>query len=349
MIQHPQKENKNRYAKLIAWLYQFILFFDLPRFRKGLIIWFVQTYQNIKNWQWSAISLSLATAAVFWIFHQLNQDHSANLKFPVTVEYAREDIVTVKPPPASVLLNVTGYGWVLLSKSFGFNKEQVKIELEEPLKQKVLTAEEIKLAAAANIKSDIAINRAVKAPITFDYDTITKKKVALVMDRKSIDLAPRYWVSGKINISPSHIWVTGTSQRLSRLSDTLELAFGTNTPLNSPYYGQVAVQGDFNRFVTPDQKTVHVDFDVNAYKEQEAVAKLKLKNFPKRGYRIKPNFGLYKFYTGLDTELDFKDTLIIELDYQKMLPDSTIIPNDQDSVNLFNYSIMPKNFKIVRE
>ena len=346
MTQAPRKR-KNRLARLAKVYLRTISFFKTSSFWQEVGARLSGTYNDSKNWQWSAILLSLSTALVFWIFHQLNQDHSTNLAYPVKFEAQHDSLVTVKPPPSTVLLNVTGYGWVLLAKSWGLGNDEITVTLNNPITTKHLSGERIKALATAQLHTDVIINQSVEDSILFDFDTLSRKKVFVSLERDQVDLASRYWIASTIETQPHYVWVTGPSKMLATFRDTLPLIFDQKTPLDHPFSSNLKVAMPSDKFLKLEQSEVHVSFDVSAYKEEESYARVELKNFPKDvELSVRPTHGMFKYYVGLDTELDFKDTLSIVLDYHAMLPDSTIIPSEGDSIHLLNYSIIPKTFKV---
>lgn len=348
MTQKTRKTKSSQVWSVITVLVQAVVyFFGHSRFWVGLSQWFSRFYQSIQQWQWSAIFLSLTTAFIFWIFHQLNQDHSANLEFAIALDVDTDSFITVKAPPKSISFNVNGYGWVLLSKSLGISKENILIHIEDPMKSKYLTGEKLKAIASAQLKSNVVINQAVEDTIKFDFDTMATKKVFVTYNTSNIPIANNHWLASKVKVKPDHVWVKGTSGKLSKLGKTLPLVLDNLPTSELPFRGNVPVNLPQDQFMHLEKPYVQVSFDVSTYKEEEAIAKLILEHFPDdQQYRVVPDFGIFKYRVNVETQVYFQDTLKIYLDYRRMLPDSTILPVAGDSITLPSFRIYPESFKI---
>lgn len=187
---------------------------NLLEFLKGLF--------RFNRTNWRALFLCFAAASVFWIFNALNQEQSATVKFPLTIIYDKAQFVPTARLPENIEANVSGSGWDILLKSSGFRLEPIKIIPENlPGKNNFL------LPSATGqilpLLDELRLNYFPKDTLTFSFDRIKEKKFPIRPDISEVSFRPGFILSANPFMDPSEVLVTGPSELLDALPDTLDV------------------------------------------------------------------------------------------------------------------------------
>ena len=83
------------------------------------------------------VVLCIFTAATFWLFDALSDEHETSVKYPIEWAFDREGYVVVEDLPDNIQMNVKGLGWNLVRASMGLRVEPLVLPLNAPANQRI--------------------------------------------------------------------------------------------------------------------------------------------------------------------------------------------------------------------
>ncbi len=311
-------------------------------------------YQNevivMKTWDWRAILISILLSITFWVFHALNAEHTANIKLPIQMSVAGADslpIVEVVPPPAYLNVNVTGYGWTVLRKTFGMGLEALEVEVKNPLTENYIATKTFRSAIDELLQEMKSINYLLEDSIFFDYDTTTIKEIAVILPADTIDLEEGYRIISDIIVVPSTLQLTGPASELATYPDSVWVGL-EDDQISSSYEEELDLPLPKNPLVRADYNQLNVMFDVGFFINQRMQVPVSVINFPeKKPYEIVPSEATLDFFILETEEITPDDYLLILLDYEDyQKADSTILPKVYLPDKMKDVITTPERFKI---
>lgn len=212
-------------------------------------------------------------STTFWFFSALNKsDYVTQINYPIEFDYNTERYVAVEPLPRYIGLEVTGGGWDLMTRSFGFGMAPIVISLDEPAQSN------FKLSAALRGEltpklDPVTVNYILSDSIFYHIEPIMSRNIPLSFDSAGIQLAPDYRLTSAISIDPSLVTFTGPENLIKALpspytipasdeayDDLVEEQFDLPEPgsgLIQSNISEVEVSFEVDEFV-PYQKTIEV-------------------------------------------------------------------------------------------
>ncbi|RZK48829.1 MAG: hypothetical protein EOO59_16650 [Hymenobacter sp.] len=79
-----------------------------------------------------AVAACFLIAGTLWMLRGLSTPHVAALRYPVAWRYNQQRYHPARPLPPTVLIEVRGNGWRLLSRALGFNSPPAEVRLRLP-------------------------------------------------------------------------------------------------------------------------------------------------------------------------------------------------------------------------
>jgi hypothetical protein len=314
------------------------------------IQWFNERLASIKKWDWKVLLVCYATAFVFWIFHQLNAEHTATISLPIRIVYEQDNVVALVTPPEAIHINVSGYGWNLLGKSIAFGVEPLYIDMEDPVKQKHITSRGV-LPLVNDLLKDMKVNYIVEDSIYFYYDTIATKLMKVELDTSLLTFEEGFRRVSDYQTEPDTVRLIGASSILKEYGDYLLLKPNMkNIDENINDYFNLTYQE--NRFVTVEPRNVKLSFQVEAYTKQIIPVKLLYVNFPKNSNLAIQNADKVRisFWTLEKDSIPVIDTLQIYVDYQYInWKDSTIKPPINVPDHYLDTKLFPNTLKLSKK
>lgn len=303
--------------------------------------------EGVKAWDWKVIILCAFTACTFWLFNALNNDHTTNLRVPISIVYDRSNIVTVTSPPNSLMVNVSGYGWNLLRKTLVSDRTPLYFKLEDPTAANFITTKSLQPLLAEKL-SDLRINFIVGDSLFFRFDTLAYKDVKLKLEENSFSLARNHYRSTPVLIVPEFIRVSGASSLIREYPDTLFLqlneeniskAFFEKIKVNFPYPGQVMADID----------QVEVKFDVAPLVEKAIKVPVRLINAPLSDQlSVFPAEANVLLFMAEGSDISQTDSLELWVDYQDYSVTDTLIRPRLNTIpsGVKNFSVSPEFFSV---
>ena len=146
--------------------------------------------------------LCLIAATLFWFFNSLNKDYTANVRYPISFIYDTDTYQEIDELPEEVLLNMTGVGWNLLRRYFGFQSEPLLIRLDIPAGTKSIAGNVLPTAITDQV-SDLQLNYVLTDTLYINIDRKVSRYLKLAVDESTIDLEDNYVLQSNSYVSYS--------------------------------------------------------------------------------------------------------------------------------------------------
>ncbi len=177
-----------------------------------------------RNHQLKVIIGCVITGAFSWLMNAFSKEnYTLRFNYPVSFVYDDSLYVPVQPLPATVSANVSGDGWSLLRKSLEtFKREPVQYVVTNPLKARSISTSILREEILERFPG-LTVNYVVSDTIELEFERRVQKVIPLRVDSSSIDLAPGYWLSSYINMTPSLIAVDGPQSLIRQYPDSVSI------------------------------------------------------------------------------------------------------------------------------
>ncbi len=279
---------------------------------KKIVAWFENIVTAKDSKKWKVVALCIFGATTFWFFNALNKDdYTTVIKYPITLVYENppDSLVMVQSPPEKIELDVSGRGWELFRKTFGFKNAPVQIELESPTSVKFLLGSSL-LSDIKSQLTDIKINGVLTDSIFFNIEKNISQKIPIQIDTSSISLEENHYMSGDISVIPDSVEIMGPSSWIeNNLPDVLLLHINEED-IDATYSDIINTNIFDNELISTIPDGVEVDFEVNEFIEKNVVAKVIKVNFPtKREFQLSDTLIAVSYWTSKNTtnEIDGND------------------------------------------
>lgn len=229
---------------------------------------FLKTVVNIFRFDrtnWTAVTLCLLAATVFWFFNALNKEHTATLAYPLQFKYDEANFIPVKQLPEKVALNLTGSGWDLFRKSLGFRVEPLVIALEKPSETKKIPPATI-LPMAAVLLGGNRVNHVANDTLLVQIEPRKKRLVKVALNQKRLRFELGYGLAKEVSLEPTSVLVEGAQSLVNNLADTLWLSYSTGR-LSQSVKAEIDIVNTTNNRLTITPPTVTVRLDVDELKD----------------------------------------------------------------------------------
>jgi hypothetical protein len=231
-----------------------------------------------KNQDLKIVVLSILGATIIWVLSALNKTYTSVIKCPIVLDYNSDQTILVKAPPEFVEANVTGVGWDLLKQSISFNREPLRITLDNPVETKQIAGYAIQPLLSQHLGS-LNLNFIVTDSVTFNIQLKTTRKMNLKVDQASIHLENLYEIIGPVLLIPDTATLTGPKSMVDTLTDTLFLKVPSEN-LDEDVNQQIPANPFNQDLVSVDPPEVQIIFDVSRMINYEQSFKIDLVNFP---------------------------------------------------------------------
>lgn len=227
------------------------------------------------------VVLCVVTATTFWLLNALNKDnYTTVVDQPILIQFDEEEYMAVKGLPNEVKIEINGNGWDLLKKHLGVSQDPLEITLEDPSHQPYLVTEEITQQMSEHISTTNLVS-IVQDTLFFSIDKIVSKKIQIVPDTLPNTLAENHDFASPISIDPEYVTVRGPISIIEQLDGKLLVQLGENY-IKNHYSKLLPLELDKTKkdFLTLDEETVQISFQVVAFIEKTLKLDVKKLYFP---------------------------------------------------------------------
>lgn len=232
-----------------------------------------------KTDNWKVIVLCLIVATTFWFFNALNKsNYTTRINYPFQITFDDSLYVPIKPLPTEIPIEVTGGGWDLLRKSFGFEMNPVVVPISNPVETRYILGTSLNSDLAERL-GETRLNVVLKDTIMLNIERISERKLKLVVDTLRLSVAENFKVNNPISIEPDSILVTGPLSYVNALPDELMLDISQKN-ISENLVTEVSVGSLGSNLYTLSPSVVTVSIDLVEYGIFDQEVKLTLLNFP---------------------------------------------------------------------
>ena len=218
-------------------------------------------FEDRKRTQFITGIVCLLIASIFWIFNALNNDYSTEFRYPVKFIYNKSKIVTTHNDVKQIDLAVTGYGWHLLSLTWGFDVTPIIVTSEDLNENKFITSAALLDKAKSSLR-EIRVNQVLNDALYFDYERLISKVIHLKLDKSKLNLPAGKKIDGKVIIDPSFIVCTGPEKAIQPLPDSIYF-YIEDKFIEEDFSENVEINYKPSRQVTMPYETVKVNFKLS--------------------------------------------------------------------------------------
>ncbi|MEM9857583.1 MAG: hypothetical protein AAF843_09510 [Bacteroidota bacterium] len=301
------------------------------------------------TYRYRVIILCFLAAATFWFFNALNEDYSANVRYPLEFIYDADKYVAVDELPEDIQLNVSGLGWNLLRNNLGIKVTPVQIPLDNPVEVKKISGSAMP-AFLVDQLNEFNLNFVITDTLNISIDKRDDRLFYVHIDSSSIDLEEGYRLTSSIAVSPDTLRISGPSTILAELSDTVSIKLPQNN-IDENYEEMIPITLNHpkSKLLSRSPTTINVEFNVEEFTYIDSEINISLKNFP-AGSALEPDVITVKYLIPADNEdeVDLNEFEIIA-DFRNVSSvDSTITLSLEGIPNLVSEATLDSaTFKVV--
>ena len=281
---------------------------------------------STKDEKWKVVVLCIIISTTFWFFSALNKsDYVTQINYPIKVVYNDSLYVALAPIPEKISLEVSGGGWDLMARFFGFFMEPLIIDLKNPLKDNFRLTNNLRQDIAPKLEP-VNVNYFLQDSLIFKIDERHSVRLKLAFDSAKIKLPDNYKISSKIRLAQDSITLFGPRRLLSEIQSPILINPGSNQFTENVDTG-FALPEFGSALISANRTDIQVQFEVIEYLTQETSFPIYPINFRGDNFEIEPNQVLvtYEINVNQVNEIDSTD-LILTADFLNLRNRDKTIP-----------------------
>ena len=158
-------------------------------------------------------------STTFWFFSALNKsDYVTQISYPIEFSYDTEAYVAVGTLPRQIGVEVTGGGWDLMTRSFGFNMEPIVIELDDPSQSKFQLTSTFRGELTPRL-DPVVVNFILRDSLFYNIEKKVTREIPLAFDSAGLSLAPDHRITSAVSLSPPSVRFTGPESLINALPE----------------------------------------------------------------------------------------------------------------------------------
>ena len=279
-----------------------------------------------KDEKLKVVVVCILISTTFWFFSALNKaDYTTQIEYPVEFIFDEGQYIPVADLPEKIRLEVTGGGWDLMTRSFGFGMEPAQINLTDPSASKYHLTSVLRGELSAKM-TDINLNFILRDTLFYNIQKRIIRRIPIAFDSISLILDDGFEITSEIRIQPEYIELDGPENLVNMVSNPFIVYPGSNSfdrdvdeQFEIPSLGSSLIKTSVNEVIASFSVTEFFDFD------QEI--NISLINSKDSLVTIEPS-SIRVFYKKSEADMEaFSDTVEVVLyaDLQEINPaDSTI-------------------------
>ncbi len=227
-------------------------------------------------------ALCFLAAATFWVLNALNKDdYNTVVDYPIAIVFDQTEFMPVEELPTRMKIEINGNGWDLLRKYFKINESPFLIEINNPSTKNYILTSELRRTLSENITPSVLVSM-VTDTVKFNVDKVVTRKIKIELDTTSTTLAQNFRLGSAMSIDPRLIDITGPTSVLQELDGVLKVDLGEDK-INKDFNKIIplVLPSGYADFLTLQDESVQVKFEVYQMLEGNKRLKIKTMNFPK--------------------------------------------------------------------
>ncbi len=281
---------------------------------------------STKDEKLKVVILCIIISTTFWFFSALNKsDYVTQINYPIKVVYNDSLYVALSNVPDRLPLEVTGGGWDLMTRSFGFGMEPLIIELENPVRERFKLSSGLRQEIAPRL-DPVVINYIIEDSLLFNIDERISMDAELVLDSSLLKLATNHRITSTITLEPTKIRITGPKSMLDTLVRPIKINIGDGEQSKSVDQ-KFSIKNFGSDLISTNVGEVSVKFEVTEFMRKEIELPITLINFEGKKESIEPERIVVSYET-IVSETQGVDSLnmILTVDYLKLKKSNNTIP-----------------------
>jgi hypothetical protein len=306
---------------------------------------------STKDEKLKVVILCIIISTTFWFFSALNKsDYVTQINYPIEIVYNDSLYVAISELPDNIPLEVTGGGWDLMTRSFGFGMSPLVIRIDDPLKEGYKMTSALRQEIAPRLEP-VLINYILSDSVSFDIDILAKREIDVLFDTTSLRFEPNFVRTSGVQVYPNKVEVVGPRSIIDTIQTPHVIQFGDRV-VGDNVDQNVALMGLKNEFVKPNVEEVKVTFEVTEFLQLSKEVPLKKINFSKTPASISPETVTvyYGWNSKVPLEADSIDLPLV-VDFKKLQKrDSTIVIEKRPIASqMINPRIVQQKVKVIYE
>jgi len=300
---------------------------------------------------WKVVVLSLVGATTFWFFNALNKNYDARISYPIEFVFDRDSVVVMEPLASTLSIDVSSGGWNLLRKTFWFNVNPIKINLENPTEIGFYTRNSLMPIVSEQL-SELKINYLVTDTVYINIEQKHTKRVAITLDSLSIDLADNHRIITPISIRPDSVLMVVPQSFYDTLGSTYSIRIESKG-ISSDFDREVELKIPGKGLAKSVPDVVRVSFDVDNFERRSIEIPIETENFPEDSSAYLSSEKVQVFYTIQESKDDkfSPEDFAVTANYSMLEPeDSTIMAilvyHPEEALEI---EVIPEYIKVIHE
>ena len=270
------------------------------------------------------VVVCIVISTTFWFFSALNKsDYISQVNYPIEIVFDNEQYIATTELPDKIPIEVTGGGWDLMTRSFGFNMNPIRISLAEPDASNYILTSTLRGQLTPGL-DPVIVNYMLKDSLLFDIQKRSSREFELALDPSSISLDNNFRITSPIVLVPKTIIWTGPEKFINAL-DRLIYVNADLSDIDEDVDETIDIP-EAPELFSSNTESAKLSFNVVRLIDVEADLKIELINFPDSIWSVNPSV-IRVQYRIEETRFDVADTMNIRLvaDYQTLNPSDSSI------------------------
>lgn len=243
---------------------------------------------STKDEKLKVVILCIIISTTFWFFSALNKsDYVTRINYPIKVVYNDSLYVALSELPDQLPLEVTGGGWDLMTRSFGFSMEPLVIELENPIKDNYRLTSNLRQDIASRL-DPVTINYIIKDSLIFNIDERASIDVELIFDSAQLKLAPIRRITSEVLLEPNYVRINGPKSLLDTIKKPIKISAG-DTEFSKSVDQKFSIKKFGSDLITTDIEEASVKFEITEFMRKEVELPIYPINFKDKDKSFEPD------------------------------------------------------------
>ncbi len=302
-----------------------------------------------KDEKLKVVIFCIVISTTFWFFSALNKtDYTTQIQYPVKFEYDEENYVPVVELPNRIPVEVTGGGWDLMTRSFGFGMEPIVVNLTDPTASKYQLTSQLRGDISANM-TDINLNYILTDTLFYNIQRRIKRRIPIAFDSISIIVDEAHEITSPITLEPEFIDLEGPENLVNAFSDPFIVYPGSDS-FDEDVDEQFEIPSLGSSLVQANITEVRAKFEVTEFVEFDEIIRVQLINSPDSTLTFSPT-GIRVFYSKREDDLDARSdttelSLIADLNLVDPTDSTVMVKIDLQAPFIHNVRVTTSRVKI---
>ncbi len=224
------------------------------------------------------VVLCIVISTTFWFFSALNKDdYISQINYPIQIVFDRDEYIATQSLPTRLPIEVTGGGWDLMTRSFGFNMSPIEIDLERPDESNHVLTSSLRGQLTPRL-DPVVVNFILQDSLIFDIQKRVPRTFRLALDPSSISLDDGYRIVSPILLKPDTVVWTGPERIINDLDGVIYLKADI-TEIDRDISEDVDLP-EVPQFITSDLESTVLSFEVVRMLDVSDNIAIEFINFP---------------------------------------------------------------------